>query len=340
MGMRTAAFVLLGLALAAPLRAADVGVPLSFPGLAMESQVDLPILARKGDVVWESGPSEPLEAAFTAVLLQGSLIGKGLVFEASLSNSMGWGPWVRAEGEVFADGLFWAKAAVAGTPSVRVRLRAVLDGSGPVGAIQFFGIYASGQEQEGLSGSSPVFQPTVLPFQGLSGTVAMPDIQPRSAWGALAAAKPYEPMIPERISVHHAETPRPMTRETAISEIKAIQRFHQGGRGWIDIAYHFIIDGTGQVWEGRPLTVVGAHVKEKNNGNVGIVLLGDFRSTGKQKPNAAQLESLIALSRWLSAAYAIPAGRIQGHRDQEQTSCPGDNLYARLDGVRKAVAAP
>ena len=67
---------------------------------------------------------------------------------------------------------------------------------------------------------------------------------------------------------------------------------------------------------------------------------GDFHAPKNQKPTQAQLRSLIKLARWLSAAYGIPAERILGHRDQEATTCPGDNLYALLNQVRQAVAAP
>ena len=127
---------------------------------------------------------------------------------------------------------------------------------------------------------------------------------------------------------------------TLTGQLWSIQSFHQHGRGWIDIAYHFVIDGTGQIWEGRPVTVIGAHVKDKNDGNVGISLMGDFHPPRNQHPTAAQFRSLVLLTRWLAATYNIPASRILGHRDQEATTCPGDILYARLDELRRDVAGP
>ncbi|MDD5305051.1 MAG: peptidoglycan recognition family protein, partial [Elusimicrobia bacterium] len=305
------------LAFAVPLHATDVGTHVVFAGLPMDRRIELPAGARAGAVVWESGPSDPVDADFEAILFQGLLGGPGVAVEAAVKDGADWGAWSKAEGELSDGGRFWSKALISGRKGASVRLRAVADGTGRPAWIEFFGVYASDLAEE-RPGQGPMrvqsWRKTAAPAEG---GAPKPDVLPRSAWGALPASKPYEPMVPERISVHHTEAPQPMTRDGAVGELQAIQRFHQHGRGWIDIAYHFLIDGGGRIWEGRPLTLVGAHVKDKNDGNVGISIMGDF-SAGRDKPTAAQLKSLIALTRWLSETYAIPAERIVGHRDQEQ----------------------
>lgn len=330
--MRMKAALLALLAFAAPLRATDVGTHVEFPSLKADRRIVLPAGARAGDAVWESGPSDAVAAGFEALLFQGRFDGPGVTIEASVDM----GPWVKAEGERSDGGRFWSKAPISGRKGSSVRLRAVANGKGTAAWIEFFGVYATDLDEE-HPGSGAVQAMALASGGQATGAAPKPEILTRADWGALPATKRYEPMIPERISVHHTEAPQPMSRDGAISELQAIQRFHQHGRGWIDIAYQFLIDGSGRIWEGRPLTLVGAHVKEKNDGNVGIAIMGDF-SPGREKPSAAQLKSLIALTRWLSETYSIPAERILGHRDQEQTSCPGKTLYAHLGEVRRAVS--
>ncbi len=331
--MRMRAAFLALLAFAAPLRANDVGAHVEFSGKPLDGRIVLAATV-PGEVVWSSGPSDPVDADFTGLLIQGRFDGPGVVLEAAVKDGTAWGPWTEATGESSSRGRFWSKVMVSGKRGASVRLRVVADGAAP-SAIEFFGVYATDFEEE-RPGSGPFRQmSSPIPVAGAS---PKPAVEPRSAWGASAAAKPYEPMTPERISIHHTEAPQPSGRDAAVDEVQGIQRFHQRGRGWIDIAYHFLIDGSGRIWEGRPMGVVGAHVKDRNDGNVGVALLGDF-SPRKQKPTAAQLESLIKLTRWLSESYSIPAERIKGHRDQEITSCPGATLYARLEEVRRSATA-
>ncbi len=307
MVLKGPALSLLALLLAAPARGLEVGRTVDFPDAAMNRR---------------------------ALLFQGTAGGPALAFEAAVESGGRWGPWTAAQGERFKGGRFWAKVAVAGRKGDRVRVRASRRDPGPAGWVEFYGLDASGMEEEEGGRAAWLVSASVLPLPSPSAA------SPRSAWGARPAKKPYEPMTPDRITVHHTESARPMTRAAAVEELQAIQAFHQRGRGWIDIGYQFLIDGGGGVWEGRPAAVMGAHVKERNEGNIGISLMGDFQPPRAMKPTQAQLDSLIALARRLSAAYGIPAERIVGHRDQERTTCPGDNVYFRLKDVRQAVSEP
>lgn len=309
MSMRAAVLALL--AFAAPLRANDVGTHVEFAGRP-----------------FDGAPSEPVRSDFTGLLIQGRFEGPAAAVEASVKSGTTWGPWIEATGESSKNGRFWMKVLVAGKKGDSVRLRTAA-------AVEVFGVYATDFAEEG-PGPGP-FRSMTAPIPSAASS-PKPEVKSRGEWGARPAAKPYSPMTPERITVHHTESVQPLSAESAIDELQATQRFHQNGRGWIDMAYHYLIDGGGRIWEGRPMAVVGAHVKEKNDGNVGISLMGDF-SKGKKKPTVAQIASLTRLTRWLSATYAIPADRVKGHRDQEITECPGDALYAQLDELRRATAA-
>ena len=122
------------------------------------------------------------------------------------------------------------------------------------------------------------------------------------------------------IVVHHSALP--------LSDgPRAIQTLHMQDRGYADIGYHFLIDETGLIYEGRSLIVRGAHTGGHNTGTVGVVLLGNFEEA---EPTEPQLASLKRLIRCLADAYAIT--HLVGHRDFQPgvTLCPGANLEALL----------
>ncbi len=104
---------------------------------------------------------------------------------------------------------------------------------------------------------------------------------------------------------------------------REIQRKHMEQRGFADIAYHFVIDPAGQLYEGRELGVRGAHTAGHNTGTVGVVLLGNFEI---EKPQSAPMETLERLARTLQEQYAIT--HLAGHRDfmPGETVCPGQSL--------------
>jgi len=110
-----------------------------------------------------------------------------------------------------------------------------------------------------------------------------------------------------------------------------------------DIAYHFVIDANGSIYEGRPLGIKGSHVDLFNGGNVGIVLAGDFESRIENgwnpnipTPDALQalddLIDVLALRFDLHSVWTHHERHIQaGNRDPE--ACPGDNLEPHVLNV-------
>ncbi len=157
---------------------------------------------------------------------------------------------------------------------------------------------------------------------------------PRTAWSRYApiysrldrSANYY------RITIHHEGNKAHSTR--AMPEVIRDLRLDQAAHrrlGYGDIGYHFMIDYTGRVWEGRALKYQGAHVSSRNPGNIGIVLLGNFE---KQTPSDAQKASLVKLVAELRKFYGIGRRRVYGHRDLDTTLCPGRRLYAFLPALK------
>jgi hypothetical protein len=146
------------------------------------------------------------------------------------------------------------------------------------------------------------------------------------------------PMLPPRyVTVHH-EGWEPFWA-TDFNETKArmdqvrVGHLNAKGGGYADIGYHFVIDRAGRVWEGRSLQWQGAHVKARNEHNIGVMCLGNFE---EQSPTAAQVTALDRHLRSLMLKYRIPATRVKTHQEWAgaSTLCPGRNLQSHVDRVR------
>ena len=137
-----------------------------------------------------------------------------------------------------------------------------------------------------------------------------------------------------RITVHHEGNPKPnysYKPKDVIRELRKIQKVHFKVLGGGDIAYHFIIDRSGRIWQGRDICYQGAHAKSNNSHNIGIMCLGNFNI---QKPSNEQVVTLEKLCNGLLRGYNIPASRLYGHRELRSTACPGANLFPHVKRIR------
>lgn len=130
---------------------------------------------------------------------------------------------------------------------------------------------------------------------------------------------------PLRLTVHHTASV-PTSDPAAPQAVRDHQRSHQVGRGWPDIAYHFVIDAAGFVYEGRPVAAVGDTGTDYDpSGHFLVACEGNFDQHDMPEP---QLRSLIDLLAWGSGEHQIDPATITGHRDWAATACPGEALYA------------
>lgn len=165
---------------------------------------------------------------------------------------------------------------------------------------------------------------------------ARPDIVPREEWGAKPANTALmKPQVPREIVIHHTSV-RQQPKLTLAQKLRGLQSFSQSagtvnGRpkpAWGDVPYHFYIDLTGRIGEGRDIDYAGDTNTKYNTANrIQIVLEGHF---DREEPTPAQLQSLDKLVLWLAAKYRVPAAKISGHNDHVPTDCPGRNLKSYL----------
>jgi N-acetyl-anhydromuramyl-L-alanine amidase AmpD len=175
----------------------------------------------------------------------------------------------------------------------------------------------------------PAPKPAPIPANPLGNVVA------RNQWAKDSpAVSLMNRMLPiSYITVHHdGMDPFFATDSTSTAaRLERIRKSHRS-KGWGDIGYHFAVDRSGRVWEGRALSWQGAHVKDYNEGNIGIVTLGNF---DRQSPSPQQLAALNALLTRLMKQYRVSLSHVRTHQEwPSATACPGTNLQRYMVAVR------
>ncbi len=118
----------------------------------------------------------------------------------------------------------------------------------------------------------------------------------------------------DTIVVHHSATPPDTT-------VFSIANYHIG-KGWRAVGYHYLITPDGQIWgKGhrefmgmRRLSYIGAHAKGRNEGSIGICLMGMDDFSDKQKL------ALHDLCETLIQDFSIVS--IERHHEE----CPGKGM--------------
>ena len=159
--------------------------------------------------------------------------------------------------------------------------------------------------------------------------------------------------------VHHTATGNDYRREEVPALLRAIYRYHTHNLGWSDIGYNFVVDRFGRIWQGR----AGGNGARRcavrtpsasTSTSTGVAVLGHVhRASGRTERIR---RALVHLAAWkLDRYHRRPRGKvtvcsrgsdkfaagtkvrlrvIDGHRDTNDTECPGGRLYQKLPGIR------
>jgi hypothetical protein len=161
---------------------------------------------------------------------------------------------------------------------------------------------------------------------------------PRTRWtGRNPDLTEINPMLPVKyITVHH-EGMEAFTATSSGDTIERLQRVWNGhdARGFGDIGYHFVIDRSGRIWEGRSLRYQGAHVRAHNEGNIGVMCLGNF---DEQSVSPAQRKALEHQLKVLATKYGVKRKSIRTHKEWNPTACPGKDLQRMMGPIRSKMA--
>ena len=268
--------------------------------------------------------------------------GAQVTIQAHVSaNGQDWSPWQEIQlshDELDSKGP-WVGELI-GVPSgghvqCRLQLQCSPTGASPVIEVLAVTVLNSLRGPEIKSAKSMLLAPEE------DGGVPRPPIISRAGWGADESLTNWEPEYrqPEKVIIHHTVTYNP----DPLATLRAIHYYHAVTRKWGDIGYNYLIDSQGNIYEGRKggEGVVAGHARGRNEGSIGIALLGDFT---EQRMLPAMEEALIEMLAWIADRYGIaPQGRspawglqlpnVLGHRDVGNTSCPGEQVYRRLPYV-------
>jgi uncharacterized protein with LGFP repeats len=192
-----------------------------------------------------------------------------------------------------------------------------------------------------------------------------PDLLRRHDWGAERSWRPadisYNDTI-RQVHVHHTVNSNTYSRKDVAGLIRGMYRYHVHNLGWSDIGYNFLVDRFGRTWVGRAggarRPVRGAHTLGFNSTSCGVSVIGNFETT---EPSNRVLNAVAALAAWKLDRYGRrPKGRVRvesegsdkfsagqvvrlrvidGHRDTNDTACPGRYLYEALPKVRRRAQA-
>lgn len=125
------------------------------------------------------------------------------------------------------------------------------------------------------------------------------------------------------ITIHHSGEIYPVGKD-AITYLRNLQSWSRREKKWIDIPYHYLIDPSGVIYQGRLLSVKGdTNTTYDPEGHALICMLGNFEV---QHLNENQISSLKEIVRDLAHAYSVSSDNIKTHKDYAETLCPGKDM--------------
>lgn len=194
-----------------------------------------------------------------------------------------------------------------------------------------------------------------------------PTIITRAEWGAderLTRAAPKASGTIKAGFIHHTASTSNYAPEAAAQQVRNLYTWFTQGRKYADIAYNFLVDRYGRIYEGRgggvDQPIVGAHTAGFNQDTFAISALGNYHTT-RPKPEelAAVTNAMSTLIAWKLAMHhrdpnatttlisdsgsgtskyqpgqAATALVVGGHGDIGSTSCPGKFLAPQLPTIR------
>lgn len=135
----------------------------------------------------------------------------------------------------------------------------------------------------------------------------------------------------QKLVVHHSASNSATTKKTDI------EKWHKQ-RGFSQIGYHKVIEGNGNIVNGRSETIQGAHTKGANHASLGVCVVGNFETSS---PSATQINALVTVLTGWCKAHKLNATSIYGHFNvpggSTKTNCPGKNLKSQLAIIKQKV---
>ena len=145
----------------------------------------------------------------------------------------------------------------------------------------------------------------------------MSSILSRKQWGSRGPISRFSYLNKKRvvgIAVHHSGV---KNGPKGVTAVKAFERHHMDANGWNAIAYNWLIDEEGVIYEGRGAGVVSAATRPYNSRTESICYTGD----GTKPIPEDTIESFEWLVADIQKRYSNKLW-LKGHQELASTSCP------------------
>lgn len=245
----------------------------------------------------------------------------------------GWGPWQRLDaGDARSqadDGAFATPNVLALPLDTRyLQLRATFSSSvARASAVLDRVTIAYLNTSSGPMVPPQSLQPAPITF-GPDTLTPRPALIPRSTWSARTIAARPERAVPRGIIIHQISATTVPSETLAL--LRGLASYQTQVLGWDDMPYHYLIDESGVLFEGR-LGGPTAAVSRLAGGTdaIHIALMGNPAAA----PSSAAQNVLVNLLAWLGQAYTIPP-------TGQHTVRVGENLVTRPNIVAHNEVAP
>lgn len=134
----------------------------------------------------------------------------------------------------------------------------------------------------------------------------------RSAWGAVKGRSGTESdWNYSMVALHHAG--RSYACSSGAQQMLETQEKHMD-QGYDDIGYHFGVDCSGVIYEGRDIRLKGSNVRNYNTGVIGIVMLNNL-TTAEEGGGIVAIHRQLKESLGYNTTNAIPGAQTKGVQD-------------------------
>jgi hypothetical protein len=211
-----------------------------------------------------------------------------------------------------------------------------------------------------------------VPPATAAAAASTPSIVTRAQWGAdesLREAPRYMATVKVGF-VHHSASSNSYWQSTgwtsadAAKDIRAIYAYDTKGLGYADIAYSFLVDLAGRIYEGRAggvdRAVQSAATGGFNTDTFAVAALGNLDIAS---PSSALVDGISRVMAWKldlfhrdpygstvltsagggtsrhAAGTRVTVNTVSGHRDVGYTACPGRYLYPTLATIKAKAKA-
>lgn len=136
--------------------------------------------------------------------------------------------------------------------------------------------------------------------------------------------------------IHHTQTPNEAPAMEK-ARLRSIRRYHMVEKEWGEVAYHYFVGSSGQIYEGRDWRFAGdSGTTYDLNGRLLICLLGDFTEA---MPTEKALDAMLRLVAAKLHEHKLSASDVVTHQMVAATDCPGAAMQKWFEGEGKSAIA-